>query len=482
MFRRAKPAVFVIASTLSFTLIFGCAQAPAPGPELTPVEVATPTIIATVVATTMQLPVPTKTPAWPPKLTATPTPTAKPTATPTPKPTATPTPFLPTATPMPRTQTPAPPKPTPVPPTPAPTPLLPTLTPTMVPTTPDVGLDAETALAILPSAGELGVDRLEFDESIIRDVGNGLGDVPAFRVHIPYQSRFTELVVFADADDADRFVDQEFSIHKSQGYPPIWQDMGDESFTVRYEVVVRVGRYVLIAMPIFNLDQLRPSVQRLQAFVSPRTPAKSIVFVDWEMGNLEIFVENADGSVINLTNHPSADAYPSLSPDGTRIVFASNRDGPAHVFVMNVDGSGLARLTNSASGDTMPGWSPDGTRIVYQTLLPNHNWEIYVMNADGSGQTNLTNNPAIDTSPAWSPDGTRIVFETNHDGDFEIYVMDADGSGQTNLTNNPAAYDIAPAWSPDGRQIIFRSDRDGDRFEYKPYVMNADGSQVTPLE
>jgi len=77
---------------------------------------------------------------------------------------------------------------------------------------------------------------------------------------------------------------------------------------------------------------------------------------------------------------------------------------------------------------------------------------------------------------------TRIAFETNRDGAFEIYVMNADGSGQTNLTNNPAAYDIAPIWSPDGTQIFLQSDRDGERFEYKSYVMSADGSNVTPVE
>jgi TolB protein len=170
-----------------------------------------------------------------------------------------------------------------------------------------------------------------------------------------------------------------------------------------------------------------------------------------------------------------------LSPDGTRIVFASNRDGPARIFVMNIDGSELARLTDSAAGDTLPAWSPDGTQILYQTLLSDHNWEIYVMNPDGSGQTNLTNNPAIDASAAWSPDGTRIAFETDRDGNFEIYVMDANGVEQVNLTDNPAN-DIAPAWSPDGKQIIFRSDREGERFEYRRYRMNADGSNVTPVE
>jgi TolB protein len=95
---------------------------------------------------------------------------------------------------------------------------------------------------------------------------------------------------------------------------------------------------------------------------------------------------------------------------------------------------------------------------------------------------NLTNNPVIDTWQTWSPGGTRIACQTDRDGDFEIYVMNADGSGQTNLTNNPAAHDISPTWSPDGTQIFFRSDRGGERFDYKPYVMSADGSHVMPVE
>ena len=137
----------------------------------------------------------------------------------------------------------------------------------MVPTTSHVGLDAQTALAILPSAGELGVDRLEFEEFMWHDRSEEFGDLAAFRVQTPDGSIYITLVVFANADDAHLFVDREFIVHKSQGYPPIWQDLGDESFAVRYEVVVRVGRYILIAMPILNLDRLRPSVQRLQAFV-----------------------------------------------------------------------------------------------------------------------------------------------------------------------------------------------------------------------
>lgn len=103
MFRRIKPAVPIIASTLTFTLTFGCASVPALAPELTPVEVATPTIIATVVATPTKVTMPTSTPTRTPKPTDTPTftpsPTNTQTFTPIPIPTPTPTPVPPTPKP-----------------------------------------------------------------------------------------------------------------------------------------------------------------------------------------------------------------------------------------------------------------------------------------------------------------------------------------------------------------------------------------------
>ena len=211
------------------------------------------------------------------------TPMAIPTDTPTlVPPTATP---LPTATPMPAaipsstlvpTSTPLPTA-TPVPPTPTPSPLPPTLTPTMVPATPDVGLDAETALAILPSAGELGVDGLESEGFIVPDEGEGFGDLPLFRVYNPVQNIMVDLMVFADADDAARFAGEQLSDYESMGYTPAWTDLGDESFALQGEVLVRVDRCILWALGEANLEQLRPSIQRLQAFVSTATRTPSVV-------------------------------------------------------------------------------------------------------------------------------------------------------------------------------------------------------------
>jgi TolB protein len=62
---------------------------------------------------------------------------------------------------------------------------------------------------------------------------------------------------------------------------------------------------------------------------------------------------------------------------------------------MNADGSGQTNLTNNPARDECHAWSPDGSRILFISWRDG-NSEIYVMNADGTGQTRLTNNPGVD--------------------------------------------------------------------------------------
>ena len=188
------------------------------------------------------------------------------------------------------------------------------------------------------------------------------------------------------------------------------------------------------------------------------------------------FVATVSFGARRLTDNRTSDRYPSWSPDGTEIAFASLRDRNYGIYVMDADGGNRTRLTDNSGQDRYPSWSPDGTEIAL-TSDRNGNFEIYVMDADGGNQTRLTNNSADDFGPSWSPDGTEIAFASDRDGNFEIYVMDADGGNQTRLTDN-RDYDYSPAWSPDGTEIAFVSDRDGD---FEIYVMDADGGNQTRL-
>src|SRR3989454_9532470 len=157
-----------------------------------------------------------------------------------------------------------------------------------------------------------------------------------------------------------------------------------------------------------------------------------------------------------------------------RIAFHSTRDGDFQIYVMNPDGSGVARATNDPGGSVDPIWSPDGKRIAYANLHSGRS-EVFVINVVGTGRTQLTTDGGF--PGAWSPDGTRIAFGNTSDGDEEIFLMNPDGSDVTRLTDNTFR-DFPTAWSPNGAQILFQSDRDGDE---ELYVMNTDGTGVTRL-
>jgi len=187
-----------------------------------------------------------------------------------------------------------------------------------------------------------------------------------------------------------------------------------------------------------------------------------------------IVTMDLDGSNPRLVVGPTAifggSDWPSYSPDGTKILFSSQREGKWQIYVVDVDGSNETRLSpEEVEREYMPAWSPNGTKIAFQSSRDG-NPEIYVMNADGSNSTRLTENRANDESPVWSPNGSKIAFISNRDGQQDIYIMNADGSNMTRLTDNSIT-ERTLSWSPDGMKIAFHG-YPPDESEANIYVVN----------
>ena len=233
-----------------------------------------------------------------------------------------------------------------------------------------------------------------------------------------------------------------------------------------------------------------------------------LLFVSVKDGDYAIFGADADAKhsyrLTKQKGDPSTSAglffqlQPAWSPDGQKIAFSSGRDGTAHIYVMNADGTGTVRITGTKQGDEQPSWSADGKRLVFSregalfeapaTGGPAHRVghgtgnaedpayspdgrliaydyrkpgfsirEIYVMNADGTGIRQVTRLNHVSSLPAWSPDGKELAFQSNSVGHFEIYTVALDGTHVRQLTTSPTDV-IQPAWAPDGRTIAYVRD------------------------
>jgi Tol biopolymer transport system component len=131
------------------------------------------------------------------------------------------------------------------------------------------------------------------------------------------------------------------------------------------------------------------------------------------------------GRSVRLTDHPADDQDPNFSPDGSQIVFRSERDGGG-IYVVPVLG-GEARLI--APKGSKPRFSPDGKTIAFQLGTTLRDSAIFLAPASGGKATKLQTNVLWAGGPAWSPDGSRILFLGSETARFpdSLYTVPANG-------------------------------------------------------
>lgn len=153
-----------------------------------------------------------------------------------------------------------------------------------------------------------------------------------------------------------------------------------------------------------------------------------------------------------------------VSPDGRTIVF----DLLGDLYTMPIGGGKATRLTSGLAFDSQPRFSPDGTRIVFVSDRGGAE-NLWVQSLDGRDTLQLTKGDTfIYLSPVWAPDGRYIVAGKARErlgGPAKLWIYHLDGGTGAPLIDEPAALKVTgPAISPDGNMIWYAS-RMGD-WEY----------------
>ncbi|WP_405681801.1 hypothetical protein [Streptomyces sp. NBC_00057] len=191
--------------------------------------------------------------------------------------------------------------------------------------------------------------------------------------------------------------------------------------------------------------------------------------------NPQVYLRSADGSVLRLTSGRDV-AHPRLTPDGQAVVFDSAEPGGTDggtqrdLWLVRTDGTGLTRLTDTPSDEKYPTVSPDGQRLAYSSdSSPLIGAQIYVRPLNGGTATRITS-PANGraSEPVWNPvnddenrDWIAYTATTTENGQSvpRLRVTNAAGTSDEPLLGGAYAQwrGHGASWLPDGDQLVFLS-------------------------
>lgn len=171
------------------------------------------------------------------------------------------------------------------------------------------------------------------------------------------------------------------------------------------------------------------------------------------------------------------------------IAFQSDVAGRTAIYTLAL-ATGEVRLLSGDPrwSESNPRWSPDGTTLVfasnrahYEGTTPEQgtpDLDLWIVDADGRNRRRLTSDAANDTDPAWEPDGRHIVFSSDRDSRGDLYRVDVATGATTRLTRHFVGRAIMPAVAPAGGRVAFAAQtlRMGAFWDFQVHVLDASGA------
>jgi Tol biopolymer transport system component len=167
-------------------------------------------------------------------------------------------------------------------------------------------------------------------------------------------------------------------------------------------------------------------------------------------------IELATGSASRLSTGSGANGSPVWSPDGKKIVFVSDRDGAADMFVKTIGSTAPEEpfFRSNVLFKYPSSWTPDGKWIVTTQVDPGSAQNVYLLPAADPRELQLfARGPVRDVGGAVSPDGKWITVFSDETGKFQLYVDSFPTPGRRVQVSPNGS--LLAWWTPDGRQLLF---------------------------
>jgi Tol biopolymer transport system component len=222
---------------------------------------------------------------------------------------------------------------------------------------------------------------------------------------------------------------------------------GGEGASNRLQWVDRTGKV---------LSEIDKPQQYGNTAISPDGKRVAFEIRDPRTDKRDIWIRDLSRGVSSrFTFGPSDNFSPIWSPDGTRIVFCSDRKGPPGLYEKAASGTGQEReLWSCGEPLSATDWSRDGRFLAVSRLSAKTDWDIWIVPTDGKTQPfAFLQERYMEIRASFSPDGRWIAYQSNESGRTEVYVQQFPGPGGKWQISTEGG--VEPHWSGDGKEIFY---------------------------